>query len=137
MGSRRTSRECAMQILYTMDVCRMPKKEAEESFWQTKTYSNDVVSFANELVDGTSGNLNEIDNILMEIAENWELNRMAGVDKAILRIASYELIYTPKTPSNAVINEAIELAKSFSTDDSGKFVNGILDKVKKSQKNKI
>lgn len=134
MGSRRLSRECAMHILYAMDVCRAPKKEAEDSFWQTKSYPNDVVSFATELVDGTASNIDEIDGILREIAENWELNRMAGADRAILRLASYELLYTPGTPANAVINEAIELAKSFSTDDSGKFVNGILDKVKKLRK---
>ena len=95
MGSRRTARECAMHILYTMDVCRVPKQEAENSFWQTKNYSNDVVSFATELIDGTAGNLDEIDGLLREIAENWELARMAGVDRAILRNASYELLCTP------------------------------------------
>jgi transcription antitermination protein NusB len=130
MGSRRTSRECAMHILYAIDTCKMAKDEAEESFWQTKEYDKDVVSFAKELIDGTLCNIEEIDELLKKIAENWEIERMASVDRAILRIASYELIYTPSTPPNAIINEAIELAKNFSTDDSGKFVNGILDKIK-------
>jgi len=131
MGSRRASRETAMQILYAIDVCKLTKEEAEEAFWQTKKYDKDVVSFARELIDGAIANTEELDGILKETAENWEIGRMAGVDRAILRLAAYELVYTLGTPANAVINEAIELAKDFSTEESGKFVNGILDKVKK------
>lgn len=130
MGSRRISRECAMQILYALDVCKLTKAEAEKAFWQTKNYDKDVVSFAQELIDGTTANLDDINRMLKETAENWEIDRMAAVDRAILRLASYELIYNPGIPPNAVINEAIELAKDFSTDESGKFVNGILDKIK-------
>lgn len=133
MGSRRISRECAMQILYALDVCKLTKAEAEKAFWQTKSYDKDVVSFAQELIDGTTANLDEINDLLKLTAENWEIERMAAVDRAILRLASYELIYTPEIPPNVVINEAIELAKDFSTDDSGKFVNGILDKIKSKQ----
>ncbi|OGS43813.1 MAG: transcription antitermination factor NusB [Elusimicrobia bacterium RIFOXYD2_FULL_34_15] len=130
MGSRRLSRESTMQILYAVDVCKVSKEEAEKAFWSTNDYDRDVVSFANELVDGTISNLNEIDEYLKKIAENWDLDRMASIDRAILRLASYELLYTPETPPNVVINEAIELAKDFSTENSGKFVNGILDKIK-------
>ena len=130
MGSRRLSRESTMQILYAVDVCKVSKEEAEKAFWSTNDYDRDVVSFANELVDGTISNLNEIDEYLKKIAENWDLDRMASIDRAILRLASYELLYTPETPPNVVINEAIELAKDFSTGNSGKFVNGILDKIK-------
>ncbi|MFH0947408.1 MAG: transcription antitermination factor NusB [Elusimicrobiota bacterium] len=135
MGSRRLSRECVIQVLYAVDVCKLTKSEAENAFWQTKNYDRDVVAFAQELIDGTISNLEEINDLLKQTAENWELNRMAAVDRAILRLASYELLYTLATPPKVVINEAIELAKDFSTDESGKFVNGILDKIKANQKN--
>ncbi|PIU83384.1 MAG: transcription antitermination factor NusB [Elusimicrobia bacterium CG06_land_8_20_14_3_00_38_11] len=134
MGSRRISRECAMQILYAVDVCKLTKAEAEKSFWQTKDYEKGIVAFAQELIDGTIANLNEINELLKQTAENWDIDRMASVDRAILRLASYELLYALSTPPNAVINEAIELAKDFSTDESGKFVNGILDKIKAKRK---
>ncbi|MEW6556300.1 MAG: transcription antitermination factor NusB [Elusimicrobiota bacterium] len=137
MGSRRISRECAMQILYSIDVCKLTKEDAETFFWNTQYYDNNIVAFAKELIDGTLANLNEIDKHLKQTAENWELDRMASVDRAILRLSSYELLFTPETPPNVVINEAIELAKDFSTEESGKFVNGILDKIKsKMQKYK-
>jgi len=137
MGSRRISRECAMQILYAVDVCKLTKAEAEKAFWQTKNYDKDVVAFAQELIDGTISNLDEINTLLKQTAENWDIERMASIDRSILRLASYELLYVLATPPNAVINEAIELAKDFSTDESGKFVNGILDKIKSKRKNKI
>ncbi|MDD5687637.1 MAG: transcription antitermination factor NusB [Elusimicrobia bacterium] len=135
MGLRRLSRECAMQMLFAVDVCKLTKEEAKKSFWGTKHYKEKVVLFAEELVDGTLCNIEEIDKLLGEVAENWDLSRMASIDRAILRFASYELLYTPETPVNVVINEAIELAKDFSTIESGKFVNGVLDKIK--VKNKI
>ena len=131
MGSRRESRECAMQILYSMDVCKLSKADAETAFWQTKNYDKEVVSFAQELIDGTIANLEEINELLKQTAENWEIGRMAAIDRAILRLASYELIYEEEIPPNVIINEAIELAKDFSTEESGKFVNGLLDKIKK------
>ncbi|MFH1541184.1 MAG: transcription antitermination factor NusB [Elusimicrobiota bacterium] len=136
MGTRRLSRECAIQVLYAMDACKLTKAEIDEAFWQTKNYDKDVVAFAQELVNGTILNLEEINNLLKETAKNWELDRMAAVDRAILRLACYELLYTFETPLNVIINEAIELAKNFSTDESGKFVNGILDKIKAKRKNK-
>ena len=128
------SRECAIQILYAVDVCKLTKAEAENAFWQTANYDKNVVSFAQELIDGTLANLDEINELLKQTTENWELDRMAAVDRAILRLASYELLYALSTPPKAVLNEAIELAKDFSTDESGKFVNGILDKIKTKRK---
>jgi len=108
----------------------MNKEDAEKALLSNNDYDKEVVPFVSELIDGTISNLKEIDEYLVKIAENWELDRMASIDKAILRLASYELLVTPATPPNVVINEAIELAKEFSTENSGKFVNGILDKIK-------
>lgn len=130
MGLRRESRKCAINVLYSMDISGLGKEDVEESFWSSQVFNKKIATFAKELIDGTTANLEEINKRLQEIAKNWELERMTSVDKAILRLASYELLFMPQTPPNVVINEAIELAKEFSTENSGKFVNGILDKIK-------
>ena len=95
MGSRRQSRECAIQILYLTDVCKMNKEDAEKALLSNNDYDKEVVPFVSELIDGTISNLKEIDEYLVKIAENWELDRMASIDKAILRLASYELLLLP------------------------------------------
>lgn len=120
-----------MHVLYTMDICKTDKSESEKYFWTNRQINNRVVAFSKELVDGTVSNLEEINKLLAETADNWEITRMTSVDRAILRLAVYELMYTPQTPSKVVINEAIELAKEYSTEHSGRFVNGILDKINK------
>jgi len=136
MGLRRESRKCAIHVLYTMDISGLGKDEVEQSFWSSQVINKKVVAFAKELIDGTAANLDEINRRLKEIAKNWELERMTSVDRAILRLASYELLFMPQTPPNVIINEAIELAKEFSTENSGKFVNGILDKMKAARPDK-
>ena len=113
-----------------MDICGSGKEDVEGSFWSSQIFNKRIVTFAKELIDGTVANLEEINRHLKETTKNWELERMTSVDRAILRLASYELLFMPQTPPNVVINEAIELAKEFSTENSGKFVNGILDKIK-------
>ncbi len=133
MGLRRESRKCAIHVLYTMDISCLAKDDAEQAFWSSQPSNKKVVAFAKELIDGTAANLDEINRRLTEITKNWELDRMTSVDRAILRLAAYELLFMPQTPPNVVINEAIELAKEFSTENSGKFVNGILDKIKSSR----
>lgn len=130
MGARREARECALQILYSMDVCRLTPQEAKEAFWRENIHAEEVRQFAETLVDGASNNLKTIDDLIRPIAQNWEIERMAAIDRNLLRQAGFELLYLADIPVNVVINEAIELAKKFSTEDSGKFVNGILDKMK-------
>jgi len=130
MGLRRESRKCAIHVLYSMDVCGLGKEEAEKAFWSSQLFNKRVETFAKELIDGTTANFEEINKQLQNIAKNWELERMTSVDRAILRLASYELLFMPQTPPNVIINEAIELAKEYSTESSGKFVNGILDQMK-------
>lgn len=113
-----------------MDVCRLTPQEAEEAFWRENIHAEEVRQFAGTLVDGACTHLKEIDDLIRPIAQNWEIERMAAIDRNLLRQAGFELLYLADIPVNVVINEAIELAKKFSTEDSGKFVNGILDKMK-------
>ena len=134
MGHRRQSRELALQFLYGrgMDRSGTPLEEAMTDFWNINRASEGVRQFATDLVTGTLDNLDRIDNIIREHATNWKLDRIALVDKNILRLAIYELNYRDDIPFAVTINEAVEIAKRFSTPRSGKFVNGILDKVKES-----
>ena len=132
MGQRRQSRELALQFLYGYGMNRREGslEEAITDFWNSNRAPEGVRNFAADLIDGTLENLDRIDNIIREHATNWKLDRIALVDKNILRLAIYELIYRDDIPPSVTINEAVEIAKKFSTPRSGKFVNGILDKVK-------
>jgi len=130
MGQRRLAREAAVSMLYLIDICALSLEEVLLSFWQGQIISNLTKEFANFLTQGTYHNLNRVDYLISKYAENWELNRMASIDRAILRMATFELINQLDTPINVIIDEAIEIAKKYSTADSGKFVNGILDKIK-------
>lgn len=130
MGQRRIARESTITILYLMDICSLPLKEASLSFWRENDAPNSVKEFANLLTEGTKNNLSKIDKLISKHAQNWELKRMASIDRTILRMATFELINQLDTPANVIIDEAIEIAKKYSTAESGKFVNGILDKIK-------
>lgn len=132
MGKRRKAREYALQILFQINLG--PDKfsdELLEEFWKVNTSLADVKEYTNLLVKGTIENLDQIDKIITDSAENWSLGRMASVDRNILRFATYELIDRPEIPSTVIINEAIEIGKKFGTEESGPFINGILDKVAK------
>jgi len=132
MGTRREARECALQILYLIDVCGLKTAEAKGALFNRGRVSGKSAGYAEEIVDGTLKNLESIDHIIKELTENWEMGRMSNIDRNILRQAGYELLYT-EVPYKVVINEAIELAKEYSTEFSGKFVNGILDKLKEKK----
>ncbi len=136
MGVRRKARECALQILYFMDVCNMDKEESEEFLLLRENRSPKILRFVDKLLDGTIENMVNIDALITKYAENWELERMAAVDRNILRCASYEIIYLTEIPISVIINEAVELAKKYSTAESGKFINGILDKLKEERTKK-
>ena len=130
MGSRRHSREYALQMLFQRDLGGSSVGEACRTFWEGKSESEDVKSFAELLVAGTVGDIERIDPLIRRQARNWKLDRMAAVDRNILRLAVYELLQGV-TPPAVVINEAIEIARKFSTDESTQFVNGILDGIRK------
>jgi N utilization substance protein B len=129
---RRRAREYALQILFQIDF--KEKKIANkdlESFWSDKDVSEDIRKFTETLVKGTLQRLEEIDSKIEKVAENWILNRMAAVDRNILRFAAYEILYRKDIPLAVTINEAIEIAKKFSTSEAAPFINGILDKLAK------
>ena len=132
MGKRRKAREYALQILFQINLgqCKF-SHELLEKFWEANTSLADVKEYADLLVKGTIENLDQIDKIIRDSTENWSLSRMASVDRNILRFATYELIYRPEIPSTVIINEAIEIGKKYGTEESGPFINGILDKVAK------
>jgi transcription antitermination protein NusB len=130
MGIRRTARECALQMLYQHDVGKVDREEILESFWEMNEQPAKVCAFANELFEGTLDRLKEIDKTIQQHTQNWRLSRMAAVDRNILRLAVYEFLADCGTPGTVVINEALEIAKKFSTHESAQFVNGVLDSIK-------
>jgi len=134
MRKRTKARECALQILYQVDITKSGYNECQKDFWRTKKdklIDDSIVEFANMLVKGTSENLEKIDGIIGNYATNWDISRMAVVDRNIMRLATYELIFLDDIPPKVSINEAVDIAKKYGDKDSGKFVNGILDKINK------
>jgi N utilization substance protein B len=132
MGLRRDAREAAVQFLYQLDTHKPADVEkALAEFWKQNDVPQNVRDFANDLLRGTVGKLPEIDAKLRTLADNWDFERLAVVDRNILRLALYEMLFRNEIPPVVSINEAIEIAKKFSSAESGKFVNGLLDRVKK------
>lgn len=129
---RRRAREYALQILFQIDFKgkEIANKDLE-AFWSDKDVSEDIRKFTETLVKGTLQRLEEIDSKIEKVAENWILKRMAAVDRNILRFAAYEILYMKDIPLAVTINEAIEIAKKFSTSEAAPFINGILDKLAK------
>ena len=131
MGSRRKARECALQLLYQLDIGDQEVNEAQGFYWATHDVGEDSRQFATTLVEGVREHLMEIDDLLSLYSTNWKISRMASIDKNILRIAIYELMHCPDIPVKVTINEAVEIAKNYGTAESGAFVNGILDNIAK------
>ena len=131
MGLKRRSRELALQMLFQMDMGTVQLKDLEENFLPQASAPEGAKVMALLMVRNTWDKLADIDRHLRDLAENWDLARMAAVDRNILRLATYEIIYDSEIPKSVAINEAIEIVKRYSTEDSGKFVNGILDKLEK------
>jgi transcription antitermination protein NusB len=132
MGSRRLGRECAVQFLYQCDACRPTNlPEALKGFWQMVEASAQTKTFAETLISGALEQLEEIDTKIKSLADNWDFKRLAAVDRAILRLAMHEMLHRSDIPPVVSINEAIDIAKSYSTEESGRFVNGLLDQAKK------
>ncbi len=133
MRNRTKAREYALQILYQVDLTRADAQQAVQEFWLYHTVPQEVQSFATQLAQGVLTHLDEIDRLISTHANNWQINRMAVVDRNILRLGIFELLYQDQTPPKVCLNEAIELAKRFGDEESGKFVNGILDTIHKTR----
>ena len=133
MRKRTRAREFALQVLYQIDLTGDKYTQALDNFWQAHSEDKiapEVKIFTEELVGGATGNLETIDAMISKYATNWQLKRMAVVDRNILRMSCFELVFRGDIPPKVSINEAVELAKRFSGLEAGKFVNAILDKVK-------
>ena len=127
---RRKAREFALQILFQLDIRKeKPTLTLFKRFWTEFEPDDEVRAFTEEIVKGTFKHLKVINTKVLASAKNWSLDRMATVDRNVLRMAAYEILYRMDIPPSVTINEAIELAKKFGTDESGAFVNGILDNV--------
>ena len=119
-----------MQFLYSLELTGQDPPEALEGFWQMNSADDPCREFAGQLIAGTLEKQGEIDGVINRFTINWDLDRIALVDRNVLRIAIYEMLFRDDIPPVVSINEAVDIAKKFSTSESGKFVNGILDKVK-------
>jgi len=133
MRKRTRARECALQILYQIDIRKDPPEKLIAEFWETEEAESEVRDFAEALVNGTVANTKKIDELISKYASNWKLNRMAVIDRNVLRLAAYELLFCEDIPPKVSINEAVDLAKKFGDMESGKFVNGILDRINKEE----
>lgn len=132
MGSRTKSRELALQMLYQWEVGKHPPAYVLETFMTGRRLPPDVDAFARELFEGTTSKVSTLDQMIAKQAKNWKMERMPVIDRNILRMALFESLRHPETPVAVVINEAIELARRFSSVDSVDFVNGVLDGICKS-----
>ena len=127
MGVRREGREAAIQFLYQRD---LNAGDERGDYFAMRGISPSARRFCEELLDGIANHSDEVDDLIREFTRNYEFHRISAVDRNILRVAVYEMLHCPQTPPAVAINEAIEVAKKYSTEDSGRFVNGILDKIR-------
>lgn len=138
MGNRRKSRELAMQALFYMDMCQNDSQESLEAYCRNFSPSKNVLPFFHKLVEGVTRSKKSIDAVIERFSSNWKIHRMPYVDRNILRIAVFEILYCEDIPVKVSINEAIDIGKKYGTHDSGAFINGILDGIRiASQKGKI
>jgi N utilization substance protein B len=138
MGARRKARECALQMLFQWDITHDLIEQIASTFWDGQDgeeEAQETRTFAETLAAGTVGHVERIDALIARHAENWRLDRMAVVDRNIMRLATYEFLFDAETPKTVVINEAIEIARRFSAQESPQFINGILDSIRKEVEN--
>jgi len=132
MRKRTQARTFALQVLYQIDITHDNHLECLDNFWQhlEEPAEDEIKVFTAELVKGVIDNLENIDKKISEFATNWHIERMAVIDRNVLRLSCFELLYRDDIPPKVSINEAVELAKKYSGIEAGKFVNGVLDKIK-------
>jgi N utilization substance protein B len=129
LGTRRRGRESALQVLYQIDVTQRSAEEALSFFWDNFTFDEESRAFCESLVRGVMKHCDEINDLVEGYAEHWKMARMTWIDRNILRMAIYELLYCQDIPPKVTINEAVDLGKKFGSEDSGAFINGILDRI--------
>jgi len=131
LGHRRRAREFALQMLFQIDLTGVVPRQVFDQFWGIHDAEAEERSFAESLVLGVIGRGDELDGLISAAARNWRMKRMAVVDRNVLRMAAYELLEEAATPAAVIIDEAIEVAKKFGSEDSGGFINGILDAIRR------
>ncbi|APR99528.1 transcription antitermination factor NusB [Pajaroellobacter abortibovis] len=129
MGARHSGRQAALQILFQIDASELNLEQVISLFWHHFESDPEGRSYAEQAVRGTQQALQEIDQIIQEASIHWKVVRMGRVDRNILRLGTWELMYSTQVPHAVVLNEAIELAKTFGTEESGAFVNGVLNQI--------
>lgn len=127
--SRRAAREAALQALFQIDLGKVDYADALQFVTEENNLDDSQKRFVSELVSGVLNNIDGINKIINDISIDWDLGRMAAVDRNILRLALFEMCFSDAVPGNVAVNEAIELGKTFSTAESGRFINGILGKI--------
>jgi N utilization substance protein B len=132
MGHRRKAREYALQGLYMFEISRIPVEDIAALRWVERDIPPDIREFAITLIQGTIECVDEIDSLIKKHSKHWNLERLGIVDKSILRLSIYAMLHLPEIPVNVTINEGIELGKIYGGENSGQFINGILDAIKKS-----
>lgn len=130
MRKRTRAREFALKALYQTEMTKENCKDSLNIFWTDHKAEEDVKEFATQLVSGTIENLKKIDETIARHTDNWEISRIARVDRNILRLATYELMFRDDIPPKVSINEAVDIAKKYGDVESGNFVNGVLDSIK-------
>jgi len=146
MGNRRKAREVSLQLLYETELAHKSGMEVTERFLKdphslllegsdlASPALEEIKDFTRQIIDGVGTNVREIDQLIEGHSTHWKVSRMASVDRNILRMAVFELLYCQDIPASVTINEAIEIAKKYGTEESGAFVNGILDHIAKALK---
>lgn len=133
MTRRTRGREIALQVLYLREQNPEVDPAEIETFITRRLREPKLIAFAQSLVDGVMDNRVQIDELIAQVAENWRIDRMAAIDRNILRLGAFEMLYCAEVPNKVAINEALELAKRYSTAQSSRFVNGILDRLQNAQ----
>ncbi|MBU1862090.1 MAG: transcription antitermination factor NusB [Candidatus Omnitrophica bacterium] len=129
MRKRTIARECALKVLYQLEVVKEDFDSIREQFWEHNPVDAEVQAFAERIIQGVLAQTKILDETIVRHTENWDLSRMAILDKNILRSGAYELLFMPDIPPKVTINESVNIAKKYSQEDSGKFVNGVLDHI--------
>lgn len=137
MGKRRSSRELALKFLYQSELNAGDFTEQMEGFLEASPVQGDVKNYLIALVELVNLHKNEIDELLEKYSENWTLSRMTVIDRNTLRIATAELLFRKDVPPKVVIDEAVEIAKKYGSEDSPDFINGVLDRIKKEMEKEL
>ncbi len=133
MGQRHKAREYALQALYMFETVNSPLEELSSLNWLNREIPEDVKKFAVSIINGSIEKLDFIDNIIKKYSKNWKFERLSAIDKSILRLSIFTLLFLPDIPSAVVINEGVELGKTYGGESSGQFINGILDSIKNKE----